>query len=233
MDLPTLLPSIVAVASALLGIWLGHMLKTREDVQRLQAEDERRWMAERKVAYSAFLQEAHAMAREIEWLALNLPYDPSKPGDGDLNVVAEDLPTYYGRWDEKTQEVLTNLQLVSGARVGELAQRVVDALLEVATPVETRGYFTEYYPLMLALDDLIQVLHNAMREELGMPDPIDWEGRRADDHWPWLEDRPPISTFRQGHGQHDAVASSDAQRSRGNQLRQAPRRAQSGQSVSR
>lgn len=222
-----MLTSIVAVTSALLGIWLGHLLKTREDRQRLQAEDERRWMAERRGAYAAFLQEAYAMARDIEWLALNLSYDPTTPGDSDLAVVAEGLPDYYGRWDEQTQEALANLQLISGARVGELAQRVVDALLEVATPVETRGSFTEYYPLKFALDDLIQVLHNAMREELGVPEPINWEDRRRDDEWPWLAGRPAIDSYRQGHGQLDVVTQSDAHRARGNELRQAPHRARS------
>lgn len=196
--------AIVAVAGTLLGLVVGHGLKSREDRRRLQAEDDRRWLAERKVLYASFVQEVRTLVREIDWLALQLPYDPANPGDSDLEVIEAELPGYYGRLDEQAQEALANVLLVSDDRVADVAQRIVDALVDTADPVERRGFFTEYYPRQLALEDLINVLQNAMRAELGISTLIRTD-RHTDPHWPWLADRPPVASYRQGHGLLDAL----------------------------
>lgn len=88
-----------------------------------------------------------------------------------------------------TQPALSDLQLVAGGKVADLADRASGALLAPTDAVVTQGAFVDYYPVWFRAQDLVYVLRNAMRVELGLRDPIAADVPR-DASWPWLHDRP-------------------------------------------
>lgn len=61
--------------------------------------------------------------------------------------------------------------------------------MEITGVVETRGPFVNYYPVWFRAQDLLGVLRNTMRAELGLNDAIAAAYPR-DTEWPWLQDRP-------------------------------------------
>lgn len=118
------------------------------------------------------------------------------PYRGDEEVTVEDealmvdgLMGYIARWDDELQPALSDVQLVAGSEVADLADRVSGALMEITAVVEKRGAFVNYYPGWFRADDLLGVLRNAMRAELGLSDAIATTYPR-DGEWPWLQDRP-------------------------------------------
>lgn len=130
------------------------------------------------------------MLREIDGVAAVLPYRGDEEAtDEDEALMAEGLTDYVARWDEQRQPALSDVQLVAGGEVADLADRVSVALMEITVVVETRGSFVNYYPGWFRAQDLLGVLRNAMRSELGLKDAIESDYPR-DDEWPWLRDRP-------------------------------------------
>lgn len=108
--------------------------------------------------------------------------------------IKDGLLDYMHKWETELQRTLGELQLLASPAVAELADRVSDALLEITAPVELRGDFDDYYWGFLSSRDLVRVLLNAMREELGLPPaPLDGPFGR-DDNWPWL-DEPPSADY--------------------------------------
>lgn len=191
---PELLSVVVAgvlgVSGTIVGVvmttWLGRSAERR----RLSAEDERRWLADRRSAYAEFLLQGQSMLREIDGIAVFLPYR----GDEELSeeddaLMQEGLYEYFARWEEQLQASLGDLQLVAGSEVADLADRVSGALMEITATVETRRAFVDYYPGWFRAQDLLGVLRNAMRSELGLKDSISTVYPRDED-WPWLPDRP-------------------------------------------
>jgi hypothetical protein len=130
------------------------------------------------------------MLREVDGVATFLPYDGDDEVDDEAETfIAEGLMDYFARWDEELQPALSDVQLVAGSRVADLAERVSGALMEITGVVETRGPFVNYYPGWFRAEDLLGVLRNAMRAELGVKDAIETIYPR-DEEWPWLRDRP-------------------------------------------
>lgn len=174
------------VVGALMSTWLGRAA----DQRRLAAEDERRWQADRRHVYAAFLTMSESMLREIDGTAVLLSYDGKEQvSEEDEEYLADGMHDYIRRWDDELQPALGDVQLLASGRVADLADRVSGALLEVTTVVELRGAFTDYYPIWFRARDLLGVLRNAMRSELGLAEGI--EGPVPEDaDWPWLEDRP-------------------------------------------
>ncbi len=191
---PELITVVVAggfgVAGTILGVvmttWLGRSAEQR----RLAAEDDRRWLADRRRVYAAFLVLSQSMLREIDGVAGFLPYrGDEEVADEDEAFMTDGLMDYHVRWDDELQPALSDVQLVAGRGVADLADRVSGALMEITAVVERRGPFVDYYPGWFRAQDLLGVLRNAMRAELGLNDAIEAAYPR-DAEWPWLSERP-------------------------------------------
>lgn len=130
------------------------------------------------------------MLRDVDSFACFLSYDGVQTvADEDEEFIAEGLLDYFKRWDTELQPVLGDVQLLAGAEVADLADRVSGALMQITGVIEQRRAFVEYYPGWFRAGDLLAVLRNAMRSELGLKDEIHTYLPRSGD-WPWLEGRP-------------------------------------------
>jgi hypothetical protein len=143
------------------------------------------------------------MLREVDAVAVFLNYDEAGPPESsDEEIIVEGLQAYYERWDDEVQPALGEVQLLASSEVADLADRVSGALMLLGGEVEQRAPFTLYYPMWFQACDLLSVLRNAMRNELGVAERVE-DTIPRDDNWPWLADRPSRETYAQGHGIHD------------------------------
>lgn len=85
---PELLAVVVAGGIGVLGTIIGVVMTTwlgrSAERRRLAAEDDRRWLADRRRIYAGFLVLAQSMLRDIDGVAVFIPYR------GDEEVTAED-----------------------------------------------------------------------------------------------------------------------------------------------
>lgn len=191
----------VAVLSALLGRF-GEKRKVR-------AEDDRRWLVDRRVAYAKYLGLAEVMLREIDGIAVFLSYDgKAKISAEHEEMLSDGLFDYFVKWEESLQPLLGEVQLLAAGEVAELADRVSGALMEVTWRIEKRAPFTAYYPAWFQAQDLLHVLRDAMRTELGLAALGEITAGPREDDWPWLESRPPYESYIQQHPRNRADESS-------------------------
>lgn len=186
---PQLITVIVAgaigVAGSLGGVVLSTILGRKAEHQRLAASDARRWLEDRRRSYSDYLVLAHAMLRDIDGAAAFLPYDETRPASAeDDDLRREALFEYHVRWDEELQPLLADLSLLAGAEVGELADRVSAALMEISGEVEVGGFFVDFYPQQFRARDLVELLRDSMRSELGLSGALHAQSPPCGD-WPW------------------------------------------------
>jgi hypothetical protein len=180
----------IGVAGTIVGVVMTTWLGKSAEKRRLAAEDDRRWLADRKREYAAFLVLGQSMLREIDSFAVFLPYNGDEDvSDEDEASIADGLMDYLARWDDELQPALSDVQLVAGSAVSDLADRASGALMEITAVIEKRGSFVKYYPKWFRAQDLMGVLRNAMRAELGLNDAIETTYPR-DAQWPWLPNRP-------------------------------------------
>lgn len=195
-----------ALAGALGGVLLSGSVTHRAEDRRLRTEDERRWLTDRRVAYAAFLGLAESMLRQIDDVAIFLSFTGAEPvSEDDEEALSEGLTDYLMRWNDDLQPALGEVELLASPEVADLADRVTFALMELTANVELRGTHKEHFPTWLQSQDLLEVLRNAMRAELGLPImSVDTRasGRRTGD-WPWLSDRPPRDSYTQDHRETD------------------------------
>lgn len=129
------------------------------------------------------------MLREIDGVATFLPYRGDETlTDEDEGFLRDGLTDYFMRWEEDLQPALSDLQLVAGGKVADLAERASGALMEITGVVKSRGPLVNHYPAWFRAQDLCVVLRNAMRSELGVQDAVETTYPRPAD-WPWLDDR--------------------------------------------
>ncbi len=180
----------IGVGGSLGGVVLSTILGRKAEHQRLAESDARRWLEDRRRSHSEYLVLAQAMLRDIDGAASFLPYDETKPASAeDDELRKEALFDYHVRWGEELQPLLADLSLLAGAEVGELADRVSGALMEISGTVEVGGFFVDFYPQQFRARDLVGLLRNAMRSELGLNEVLDLESPRDGD-WPWPSDLP-------------------------------------------
>lgn len=179
------------VTGVVMTTWLGRSAERR----RLAAEDDRRWLSDRRRAYAALLVLSQSMLREIDDVAALLPYrGDEEVADEEEALMSDGLMNYLTRWDDHLQPALSDVQLLASSEVADLADRVSGALLQITGVIEVRGPFIDYYPGWFRAQDLLGVLRNAMRAELGLRDAV--EGHLPRDlGWPWLEGRPPEEEY--------------------------------------
>lgn len=180
----------IGVSGSLGGVALSTVLGRKAERQRLAESDARRWLEDRRQSYSDYLVLAQAMLRDIDGTASFLPYDETKPAsDEDDELRKESLFDYHVRWHDELQPLLADVSLVAGAEVGEMADRVSAALMEISGTVEVGGFFVDFYPQQFRARDLVGMLRNVMRSELGLHEVLDLESPRDGD-WPWPSDVP-------------------------------------------
>ncbi|WP_283139327.1 hypothetical protein [Rhizohabitans arisaemae] len=204
--MPTDLFVPILAGSFALGGGLGGALLTgwmarRNERRKLAADDERRWLSDRRQIYARYLTLTQAMHREIDSIGVFLSYDGLEiVEDEQEECISDGLLGYFRRWDDELQPILLEVQLMATPPVADLADRISGALLEITTVIELRGAFIDYYPGWFQAQDLLEVLRNAMRVELGLTETLSSNPRKRDDDWPWLSSRPS----RESYSQHDA-----------------------------
>jgi hypothetical protein len=70
-----LVSGCLALGGALSGVLLSNTFSRRTDRARLKAEDDRRWLTDRRSVYARFLGLSEAMLREIDGVAVFMSYD--------------------------------------------------------------------------------------------------------------------------------------------------------------
>jgi hypothetical protein len=206
--MPSVLTGAFALGGGLGGVFLTGWLARRNERRRLTAEDARRWLADRRRIYASYLVLAESMLREIDRVAGFLSYDGSEPlAEDDAEWLQEGLYEYFQRWEDELQPILLEVELVATPAVADLADRVSGALMEITVTVEMRGRFVDYYPGWFQAQDLLEVLRNAMRVELGLSEAFSSASRKEND-WPWLSNRPSRESYIQNHSssQHSGEA---------------------------
>ena len=186
--------ALVAGGIGVLGTIVGGVttaaLGRSAERRRIAAEDERRWLADRWRTYAEYLVLGQSMLREVDRIAVFLPYEGHHEANADDEAtIADGLTEYLIRWDDELQPALSDVQLVASAHVADLAERVSGALMAMTSVVEKRGAFVDFYPGWFRAQDLWGVMRNAMRSELGLNDGVTSELPRIGG-WPWLPDRP-------------------------------------------
>ena len=199
--------ALIAGGFALIGAIAGVVLNARfgysAERRRIEAEDERRWLADRKNAYARYLGMCTSMHQEIDRIAVFLRYDTdsaSLPADDERHL-SDALGEFLEAWEKELSPLLGEVALIASPKVVDLSDRVSGALLALTAPIETRDTFTSYYPAWFQAQDLIHVMRDEMRAEIGLAPvgevfPV---GLRADGSWPWLEDRPARESYIQNH----------------------------------
>lgn len=138
-----LLTGAFGLGGVLAGVVLNNRLGRRTDERRLDADDARRWLADRRLIYSNYLSLSEQMLRRVDAVGVFLSYDGNNEiTDEDELIIAEGLSEYLAAWEDELQPALHEVQLMASPEVSDLADRVSGALMEVTTTIETRGNFT-------------------------------------------------------------------------------------------
>jgi hypothetical protein len=196
--LTPLLTGGFTLAAGVVGAVLAGVFARLGQKRGYQAEIDRQWITDRRAVYARYLALAEVMHREIDSIACFLSCDgKDKVKQEDDDLISEGLIDYFATWEDDLQPLLGELQLVASRNVADLADRVSGALMEMTRFLELRQAFTSYYPVWFQAQDLIHVLRNEMRVELGLDS--HGESSRADHDWPWLASRPSAETYIQTH----------------------------------
>jgi hypothetical protein len=191
-----------ALIGGLGGVILSNYLASRTDEKRTANEDERRWLVDRRNLYAKYLGLMTSMLKGIESASIFLSYDGTKPiTEEDEELVKEDVLDLYARWDDEVQFMLGEVQLIAAPKVAELADRTSWALMMLIGDmdsrktwlgdIDTRKTFQEVNAAYYRTLHLVEALRNAMRDELGLTDPVHtWPKSGEWLDWPWLSDKP-------------------------------------------
>jgi hypothetical protein len=188
----TLIAGFFGLGGALGGVLLSALTAKWLHARTVAAEDDRRWLLDRRTVYAAYLTLTEHMLRQIDRIGVFLRYDDDKPplSSEDDEMIRSDLSDYIAKWDDELQPRLGEVQLLASPEVGDLADRVAGALMDITSPIEMRRTFEEYFPDWFRTQDLVVILRNAMRVELGLdPAAADAYPARRDPNWPWLTER--------------------------------------------
>ena len=174
-----LLTGAFGLGGVLGGVTLTSRLSRRADQQRMTAEDQRRWLSDRRQLYAAYLALVVALFTDIERARALLSNDTTRPvPDDTLREIAESVTNIYLRCEGELGRALGEVQFLAEPKVAELAERTLwalyelNAFIDVAGPPFTEEFFSIFADYATKTDNLIQTMRNAMREELGIQEPI-------------------------------------------------------------
>lgn len=194
---PEVVTGLFALGGVILGSGATHLFGLVAARQKTQAEDDRRWLADRRTIYAAFLGLCESLLWESQKVVWALPRmwdedvaagedpDPESYNDSLTNLIYE----FHNRVDTELLTALGELQLMAGPQVADSAHTSALAL-QVGISAELEQ--TEAREVFTLVKDLVSDLRDAMRVELGLPG----LGRLAVSEPDWLvdlaleEDRP-------------------------------------------
>jgi hypothetical protein len=181
-----------ALIGGLGGVILSNYLTSRTDDKRTANEDERRWLVDRRNLYAKNLSLIASMLKGIERASVFLSYDGTEPiTEKDEELVKEEVLDLYTRWEDEVQFMLGEVQLIASPKVAELADRTSWAFMMLIGDMDSRKTFREVNAGYYRTLHLAEALRNAMRDELGLTDPIHtWPKSEEWLDWPWLSDKP-------------------------------------------
>lgn len=185
------LTGVFGLFGVLSGALLTGLINARNDKVKRLAEASRQWTIDRRELYAKFTRRSESMLREVDGVGVFLGHNPGDViSDDDDEIIAEGLTRYMMTWDDELQGLLEEIQLVGSEQVVDLADRMSGALMALTAPIELRRSFVDYYPQWFMAKDLLGILRNAMRAELGLPVLAESDPVRLDQQWPWLPGRP-------------------------------------------
>jgi hypothetical protein len=200
---------LLSVAAALLGSAATYLLSRSGDRRRLAAEDERRWLNDRRALYARFLGLVERLERDADSIACFLPHDEDAPAmeDDDERLVREMSQEWMERWDTELQPLLSEMELLATPRVADMAARAAHGVLTAVPqpqylgPGESRitpAVYSDHWPTQQMATGLRELLRNEMRAELGL-DPV--SNQSPDDrNWPWLAGQPSYADHQRRMG---------------------------------
>ncbi len=182
---PSILTGVFGLSGVLGGVLLTSHFTQRASQQRVSSEDERRWIADRRHVYAAYLGLIASMLKEIEGGICFLSYDGTEPiPDEHESHLKEFVFESYMRWDDELQPAVGEVQLLAEPMVAELADRTSWAIMELIGFADAREIFASFTPYLNQTRSLIDKTRNAMRRELGLTEPITTFPMPKE--WPWL-----------------------------------------------
>ena len=125
--LVALLTGSFAIAGGLGGVLLSDRLNRRSTRERLLAEDQRRWLIDRRTAYSNFLATAHGLLREADAVHCQIPLAGTLHAEEEAQVQA-DLERCTSRIAELMPATLGEVELLASPAIVDMASRVSSAL---------------------------------------------------------------------------------------------------------
>lgn len=194
---------LLSVAALGIGSIGTYLIGLSADRRRLAADDERRWLNDRRSLYARFLSVIEQLEREADRIACFLPHDRHSPplSADDDRLIREMSFEWITRWEAELQAMLTEIELMASPVIADLAVRASQGVLEAVPQVQhlgggetrvTPAAYDDHWPVQQAAKDLCGVLRNAMRQELGLAETLTREPL-VDADWPWLPDRPSPS----------------------------------------
>lgn len=202
---------LFSVLAALLGSGATYLLSRSGDRRRLAAEDERRWLNDRRTLYARYLGLVERLERDADSIACFLPHDEDAPAmdDKDELLVRDMSQEWIERWDTELQPMLSEMELLATPKVADLAARAAHGILAAVPQTQYLGpgqsrivpeAYSDHWPTQQMAQGLRELLRNAMRVELGL-DPV--STLVPNDHsWPWLPDQPSVEDHRKRMGRY-------------------------------
>lgn len=105
---------LLSILAALLSSAATYVLSRSGDRRRLAAEDERRWLNDRRTLYARYLTLVERLERDADSIACFLPHDEDAPAmeDDDERLVREMSQEWMECWDMELQPMLSEIELL-------------------------------------------------------------------------------------------------------------------------
>jgi hypothetical protein len=180
--IPALTGSL-AVTGTLAGVLLNSLLTQRVDRERVKIEDHRRWLADRRRIYVAFLSLVDSLLDQLGNVPLGSYDSQENKVNREPKKTEKALDKVARRVNNELYPVLGELRLIATSKVAKFAERTSDALMLAWEDIAHGGGGGTDKPTR----DLLDATRNAMRLELGLQDSISSGPTQAElDQWPWL-----------------------------------------------
>lgn len=200
---------LLSILAALLSSAATYILSRSGDRRRLAAEDERRWLNDRRTLYARYLTLVERLERDANSIACFLPHDEDAPAmeDDDDRLVREMSQEWMECWDMELQPMLSEMELLATPRVADVAARAAHGVLAAVPQPQhlgpgvsriTPAIYSDHWPTQQMAKGLHELLRNEMRIELGLDTIAD--RALADRSWPWLDGQPSYADHRERMG---------------------------------